>query len=62
MINTNINPIGTNNNIDNIIPTLNIATHNVLSLNDPVKQQLLMNFYIHNEANVIALQDIKLPT
>ncbi|CAI2194726.1 7835_t:CDS:2, partial [Funneliformis geosporum] len=47
-------------NRPNSLHTLNIITHSILSFKDTVKQQLLMNLYEQYNANIIALQDIKL--
>ena len=63
MISTSSTPQNTQRSkLLNTIPILNIISHNVLSLNSPVKQQLLFNLYESLNSNIVALQDIKLQT
>src|SRR5215216_2403113 len=38
-------------------PTVNIATHNVRSFNDPFKQKFLTNLYLCNHLDVIGIQE-----
>ena len=60
MNNTVIDPFNIVPNRPNSFHNLNIITHNVLSFKDTVKQQLLIKLYEQYNANIIALQDIKL--
>src|SRR5215204_5911957 len=53
----------TNNNKYKFSPTVfNIATHNTRSFLDPLKQQLLFDFYSINSLDIIALQETNFTT